>query len=111
MSNRILIFLAFGGVWTILMSANIAFHKYAAAATKRRFYVLFDFMLSILFACFMTYWVQNIDWVVVALIWGMSMGVAILNWKNIWFCHKCNATVWPSGFSPKSVCSKCSSQK
>jgi hypothetical protein len=101
------LFFAFAAVWVGLSTANLVFHKRASPDTKRKWHGWIDLGLGVLFAAFGTYWSWGVEPWVIALIWGVCLGITYLYWRHVRFCDQCSATVWPAGFGPAAECPKC----
>ena len=66
--------------------------------------------IGVLFAAFGTYWSWGVEWWAIVLIWVVCLGMMFVYWRNVQFCSKCNATVWPAGTGRAEECPKCKAQ-
>lgn len=101
------VFGIFAVVWVGLAAAAVFFHKRAPREVKVRWHPWIEFGLSVVFAAFGTYWLKDAGTGAVALIWGVCLAIATLNWRLVKFCPSCNATVRPLGFTSAKECPRC----
>ncbi|OGT82094.1 MAG: hypothetical protein A3H91_10305 [Gammaproteobacteria bacterium RIFCSPLOWO2_02_FULL_61_13] len=105
--TREALFGVFAVVWVSLSLANLLFHKRASVEARRKWHAWIDLGLGVLFAAFGTYWSWGVEPWFIALIWAGCLGMTYLYWRNVQFCLRCSATVWPAGLGRASECPKC----